>query len=143
MTDWRRVPKKLLDPSIIEQAPVDIDGASASVRDSADDEYLVGILSEQLNETQAENDRLKAQRSIEDVKAGMLETYGDRVYYFVMGYCIVVAFFLIISGYKNYTKFQLNDTILAIIAGSTAVAVIGLIGMVVSGLFGSSQKTRE
>jgi hypothetical protein len=143
MTDWRRVPKKLLDPSIIEQAPVDIDGAGISVRGSADDEYLVGILSEQLSETQAENDRLKAQRSIEDVKAGMLETYGDRVYYFVMGYCIVVAIFLIMSGYKNYTQFQLNDTILAIIAGSTAVAVIGLIGMVVSGLFGSSQKTRE
>jgi hypothetical protein len=65
----------------------------------------------------------------------MLKEYVDKVFNFVAVYCGVVAIFLFLCAMPG-DEFSLPESILAIIAGSTAVSVIGLIGLVITGLFG-------
>jgi hypothetical protein len=74
---------------------------------------------------------------IESVKARMLEPYVNEVFTFVAFYCGFVGIVLFRVGMK--IEFDLPETILAIIAGSTAVSVIGLIGLVITGLFGGKK----
>jgi hypothetical protein len=99
-------------------------------------------LAARLEEAEAENERLRGKQTVDEVKAGMMKPYADRVYWFVVGYCAVVAVILVFSGFR-VGGFGLSDTTLGIIAGSTAVSVIGLIGIVVSGLFGTGRLKKE
>ena len=123
------------DLTVIDNAPLEpsIDGDGELV----DDLYsYVGYLTDSLAEAEAEIERLKGKASYDDVRASMLEPFANKVFGFVAIYCVSVLALLLASGFAN-SGFRLSDTILAIVAGSTAVSVIGLIGMVVSGLFGS------
>jgi hypothetical protein len=113
------------DPSIIDRAPVDVAGNEAL---SAE----IGRLSDELDKALAENAKLND--SIDVVRARILEKYVNKVFVFVASYCGTVAVFLFLCGLR--AGFELPESILAIISGSTAVSVIGLIGLVVSGLFG-------
>lgn len=132
-----RVSKPPLDPAIVEGAPIE----PFDVRPDGDDRYLdvIGELAAELEARDAELNRLKGKKTVEEVRAQMLERYSDNVFWFVVIYCGVVGVMLLLAGFGAWTGFALSDAILGIIAGSTAVSVIGLIGMVVSGLFGSSK----
>jgi hypothetical protein len=101
---------------------------------------MVSYLSDSLSDKDAELERLKGQQTVEQVRATLLAPFSSKVYWFVVGYCAVVGIMLLLSGWKTSTGFTLSDTVLGIIAGSTAVSVIGLIGMVISGLFGIGRK---
>ncbi|MBW6522427.1 hypothetical protein KZ810_02855 [Sphingomonas sp. RHCKR47] len=129
--------KPRLDPSIIDSAPI----APTASEQGDDDSYLtvIGQLASELEARDAELARIAAKKTVDEVKAQMLERYSDNVFRFVVCYCIAVGCMLLLAGFHKHTDFELPDTILAIIAGSTAVSVIGLIGMVVSGLFGRSK----
>lgn len=74
----------------------------------------------------------------------MMEPYANRVYWFVVWYCIVVGLIIFANGLGYvggaHEPFKLSDMVVGIIAGSTAASVIGLIGIVVSGLFGATRK---
>lgn len=124
------------DPNVIDNAPLVV--ASGEFELTVDDLYnQLGELSDALAEAEAEVARLKAAQSVESVKAQLLEPYVKGVYRFVVGYCATVGGLLLLAGF-SLGGFTLPETILGIIAGSTAVSVIGLIGLVVSGLFGKS-----
>jgi hypothetical protein len=99
----------------------------------------IGYLTDQLAQTRAELDSLENKRTVEEVKASMIQPFADKVFCFVVVYCLAVGAFLIGDGFSN-NGFDLDESTIGIIAGSTAVSVIGLIGMVVSGLFGKSGK---
>jgi len=88
-----------------------------------------------LGDVEAENKRLKEEVSIDRVKALMMQPYADKVFNFMVGYCSVVGLIIVADGFGVH--FHLSDTVVSIIAGSTAVSVIGLIGIVVGGLFGA------
>lgn len=134
MTGLRPVSKTQLDPSIIGDAP--IEPAAESAKDGTEYLTVIGQLASELEEREAELIRLKGKKTVDEVRAQMLERYSDKVFCFVVLYCVAVGAMLLLAGFGDSTKFRLSDTILGIIAGSTAVSVIGLIGMVVSGLFG-------
>lgn len=142
MTVWRIVQKPTQrDPHLIDEAPLTL----PVERDSGDEDFyyeLASSLAAELESARAELVALQAKKTVDDVRAAMLEGYSNRVFWFVAMYCLVVGVFLMLAGWASVTRFHLSDTILAIIAGSTAVSVIGLIGMVISGLFGSSARTR-
>jgi len=129
------------DPSLIDSAPPETGVGSER---ASDDVYfhMVTSLASELDAANAELSRLKAKRTIEEVRAGMLEEYSNKVFWFVVFYCLVVGIMLVLAGWNDRTGFSLSDTILGIIAGSTAVSVIGLIGMVISGLFGGAASQR-
>lgn len=131
-------PLEPFDPTLIDNAPVEPDPLPAIVENEDYSVFsdIIGELSEKLAEAEAEIARFQGQQTVEQVKAGLLAPYSKRVFWFVVGYCAVVGIMLLLAGWGVATSFKLSDAILGIIAGSTAVSVIGLIGMVISGLFG-------
>ena len=64
----------------------------------------------------------------------MMRPYANRVFNFLVGYCLFVGAVVLLDGFK-YRGFDLSDGVLSVIAGSTAASAIGLVGFVVSGLF--------
>jgi hypothetical protein len=154
------------DPSLIDRAP--IEPAAPAVEAGLQDDLAAGIadklaaaelelkrlrgrstpaflgeVTDKLAAAELEVERMRTKMTVDDVRAAMLEGYSNRVFWFVVAYCVVVGVMLVASGWRAHTGFILSDAILGIIAGSTAVAVIGLIGMVITGLFGSSMRARS
>lgn len=130
--------KKPIELSDIDNAPVtaDLDG-DGQIDDFEELIQQIGGLTESLAAAEAEMARLKSTSDIEVVKARMLEPYVNKVFNFVAVYCGFVGIILFMCAMK--IEFELPETILAIISGSTAVSVIGLIGLVITGLFGSKK----
>lgn len=130
-----------LDLSVIDSAPVEPENLPAHMDEDLFGSYreMVGDLALQLDEAQAEIERLTGQQTVAQVKAALLAPYSKRVFWFVVSYCVVVAVMLFLAAWGETTGFKLSDAILGIIAGSTAVSVIGLIGMVITGLFASDR----
>ena len=132
--------RKPLDPAAIDRAPIVPDAEAGSEAYLA----IIGDLSAELEAKSTELEQLKARRSFEEVVAEMLRPYSDAVYWFVVCYCVAVGVFLLLAGFRSHTGFALSDTVLAVISGSTAISVIGLIGMVITGMFGvRSVKARK
>lgn len=134
------MPNKRPEAASVDSGPISADLDGDGVVDTW--EILaqeLGEMSDKLAETQAENDRLKAGPDIDAVRARMLEPYVNKVFNFVAAYCAIVAALLIAHGIKC-VGFALPETILAIISGSTAISVIGLIGLVITGLFGAKRR---
>lgn len=129
------------DSSIIASAPVEPNEIAARAVAEEDLRYpeLINELASALEEATAELAQLKGKQTVDDVKATLLAPYTNRVFRFVVGYCSIVGVMLLLAAWKSVTGFELSDAILGIIAGSTAVSVIGLIGMVITGLFGISR----
>lgn len=126
-----------VDSSVIGNAPTDIelgDGELSNALESAYNE--IGYLTDELAQTRAELEKVNGGLTIEQVKAGLIKPYANKVFWFVAVYCAAVGCFSIADG-NSQNNFDLAETTIGIIAGSTAVSVIGLIGMVISGLFGS------
>ncbi|WP_235046603.1 hypothetical protein, partial [Caulobacter vibrioides] len=86
----------------------------------------------------ADNEQRKGQQTYDSVRAEMMRPYADKVFGFLVGYCSFVGAVILMAGFK-YRGFTISDTVLGIIAGSTAASAIGLVGFVVSGLFGSAK----
>ncbi|WP_292623850.1 hypothetical protein [Novosphingobium sp. 17-62-19] len=129
-----------IDLSAIERAPIKVDEELDGVPEALAKAYEdLGVLADLLTEAEAEIEKLNAKATVDDIKAQMLQPYAEKVYGFVAIYCTGVFILLLASGQRN-GDFHLSDTVLSIISGSTAVSVIGLIGMVISGLFGVGKK---
>ena len=72
--------------------------------------------------------------SSEAARAQLIKPYAWAVLQFLCGYGAVVAALLFFQGFKT-AGFHLNDTVMGVIVGSTAVSAIGLVLTVVRGLF--------
>jgi len=141
--------KQMQEPSELRQADQSVIREAIAEEPSPDDgeegseiarcRNELSKMQSRLQESNAEGERLKAELlSADQVKAKMMEQYANKVFHFVCWYCIGVAVILLTN--RNALGTPLSDTVLAIIAGSTAVSVIGLIGIVVGGLFGIGQR---
>lgn len=134
---------KPIEPPAIDSSPIDVDVEGDQDADSLEralEEALeqIGDLTASLSAAEAQIERLDGKSDIEAVKARMLEPYVNKVFNFVAIYCGIVGAFLFLHALQ--IRFELPEPILAIIAGSTAVSVIGLIGLVITGLFGGKRK---
>lgn len=128
-----------LDPSVIGEAPITPDPQDFDQEESEFYIGLVGQLAAENDALRAENERLKAKRSYEEVQTSLMEPYANKVYLFLVSYCCFVGACLLLQGF-SLGGFRLSDTVMAVIAGSTAVSAIGLVGFVVSGLFKANSK---
>lgn len=127
-------PMQPFDPAIIGQAPIEPDPQDFTSEES--DYYLqmAGELAAENEALKAEVAALKGKVTYDDVRTRLMEPYAGKVFRFLIGYCVVVTAFLVAQGFSIW-GFSLPESVLAVLAGSTAAAAIGLVGFVVSGLF--------
>jgi hypothetical protein len=134
--------RPLRDPAIIDLAPVEPDPQDFNADQSAIFLKLVGQLSSEVEDLTAENARLTGQKTFDNVRAAMAEPYANKVFWFLVWYCVFVGIIILMNGFQT-GGFHISDVVLGVIAGSTAVAAIGLVGFVVSGLFGAKSPRSE
>ncbi len=81
------------------------------------------------------------EKDLEDQRSArkMRENFANSAFKYLSGYsisCLFLLFFEGISIPRNvYIHFNISDNVLLALVGSTAVSVLGLVGIVLSGLF--------
>lgn len=111
-----------------EAQPKDLDPT-----ESKNYEVMVSRLQSEVAELRAELDSEKARNAVSDVRAGLMQPYANKVFAFLCWYCTAVGLIIIVSA--AWPAFQVPELVQSIIAGSTTVSAIGLVGFVVNGLF--------
>jgi hypothetical protein len=127
-------PQPQFEPTIIQRSSIEPDSRDFDPEQSSAYLKLVGVLSEQNAALKAENDRFKGELDFDKVKAKLITPYANKVFYFLCTYCLGVFIILMKSG-SSTGSFTLPKEVLMVLSGSTAVAAIGLVGIVVQGLF--------
>ncbi|MGY8660935.1 hypothetical protein Q3C01_01035 [Bradyrhizobium sp. UFLA05-109] len=82
---------------------------------------------------------LRRSNNTHEILDSLLRPYANRSFIFMCGYCSIVALLIIACGFK-LGGFELPGSVLEVLAGSTAVTVIGLVGMVLTGIFVGARK---
>ncbi len=72
----------------------------------------------------------------------LIEPYARKSFTFMCVYCGVVALILLLDGCQ-VTGFKLPDEVLKYLVGSTATTVIGLVGMVLTGIFVGARRRED
>jgi hypothetical protein len=125
----------------------DLDRApSALPTTRSTDELDPQVLRKKFDELSVENFNLKDEifklrRSVNtsQILDSLLEPYARKAFWFMCTYSCVVCAMLIAAGLRLF-GFQLDAGVLQVLAGSTAVTVIGLVGMVLTGIFVGARK---
>ncbi|MDC1521867.1 hypothetical protein N8446_06080 [Planktomarina temperata] len=96
----------------------------------------VGLEDFQLKQTVAE---LEQKLRTKDILDGLIEPYAGRAFNFMCVYSGFVGSVLLLDSF-NISGFEMDPTVQAYLVGSTAVTVIGLVGMVLTGVFVGARK---
>lgn len=96
----------------------------------------VGLENFQLKQTVAELEQKLRTKGILD---GLIEPYAGRAFNFMCVYSGFVGSVLLLDSF-NISGFEMDPTVQAYLVGSTAVTVIGLVGMVLTGVFVGARK---
>lgn len=118
------------------------------------------LLNARLREVQTKNDHLldeqaqlrnrirdlEAQKRTAEALDELIKPYAEKAYIFMCSYSGVVAIFVALDGFETLFSgfglptFSLADGVLTTLVGSTAVTVVGLVGMVLTGIFVGARK---
>lgn len=82
----------------------------------------------------AEAGALRGRLASKEAIDGLLGPYSNKVYRFLCGYGAGSLGLLLLDGFA-YKGFALPETVMLAIVGSTAVSAIGLVGLVIRGMF--------
>lgn len=87
-----------------------------------------------------ENSKLRSHNGTRRLLDELIKPFATRSFLFMSIYCGTVGAILILHGFKASlfslkSEFSLPETVLNYLVGSTAVTVIGLVGMVLTGVF--------
>mgnify|MGYP001141673154 FL=1 len=96
----------------------------------------VGLENFKLKQTVAE---LEQKLRTKDILDGLIEPYAGRAFNFMRVYSGFVGSVLLLDSF-NISGFEMDPTVQAYLVGSTAVTVIGLVGMVLTGVFVGARK---
>jgi hypothetical protein len=83
----------------------------------------------------AENISLKGRLETKTAIDSLLGPYSNKVFTFLCFYGLVAFLLLLLNGF-HLGGFNLDPSVLKFIVGSTAVSAIGLVGLVIRGMFG-------
>ena len=95
-----------------------------------------GLENFHLKQTVAE---LEQKLRAKDILDGLIEPYAGRAFNFMCVYSGFVGSVLLLDSF-NISGFEMDPTVQAYLVGSTAVTVIGLVGMVLTGVFVGARK---
>jgi hypothetical protein len=79
--------------------------------------------------------KLKTKSILDD----MLKPYAGYAYKFMCSYSAFVGIILLMNGFGCF-KHPIADSVMQFLVGSTAVTVLGLVGMVLTGIFVGARK---
>ena len=96
----------------------------------------VGLENFKIKQTVAE---LEQKLRTKDILDGLIEPYAGRAFNFMCVYSGFVGSVLLLDSF-NISGFEMDPTVQAYLVGSTAVTVIGLVGMVLTGVFVGARK---
>lgn len=126
----------------------DIDAAPVSLPPPAKTDYEAGYhkLMERLTDVadeklrlQEENSKLKRLNATHEVLNRLIEPSATKAFSFMRMYSGAVGVLLVLSGFSVF-GFSLPEQVLVYLVGSTAATVIGLVGMVLTGVFIGARK---
>ncbi|MEO5805067.1 hypothetical protein [Devosia sp.] len=122
----------------IDTAPLSTDGDE--VQDAAYWREQHRRVAEEKAQLQASHDKLERRVRTTEILDDLIEPYAFRTFLFMCAYCGFVALAILAHGW-HWGGFILPNSVLDFLVGSTAVTVIGLVGMVLTGIFvGARQK---
>lgn len=136
---WRDVSEPSGGPVKIEdldRAPNALQVAPGAVDQNDFEAYRQKFteVSEENIALKTEIEALKNRVRTSEILDSLIAPYAERAFGFMCAYCAGVAFMLLLSG-GNVDGFHLDKEVLVLMVGSTAVTVIGLVGMVLTGIF--------
>lgn len=89
-----------------------------------------------------ERDKNRKKYEANEILNSLIEPYAGKAYWFMCSYCFIVAIMLLLHGF-SISNFTLPESVLQFLVGSTAVTVIGLVGMVLTGIFVGARRQRD
>ena len=96
-------------------------------------------VSSELTEVKQEFDTYQRRNRADDILNTLIEPYSKRIFYFMVAYCVFVGTFLSLTSLGCFSN-PVSDSVLNLLVGSTATTVLGLVGMVLAGIFSGARK---
>ena len=130
-------PDDKLTPAVIAKAPDSVEpqpDSGLSISSSHPIWILIRDLQVENENLKADNDRLSAESDIGIVKARLLKPLANRIFWFLAVYTGLVFAVIGLHGFRVW-EFTMPDSVLAVLAGTSLVSIVGLAGTMVSGLF--------
>jgi hypothetical protein len=99
------------------------------------------LATEAASDLEQETQDLEHQRALFDVQRHRQEqqkVYAEKTFQFVFGWIYMVVLLLVLDGFGSeyrYFRFHLSDHVLEVALGSTTLNVIGLLVIVLKGIF--------
>lgn len=136
------------DPKQPDISVDDIDTAPSYTPPSAADvsvsvgEYVQAIarISEENSSLKQELEETKAKVRTTEILDDLMKPYAKGAYIFMCSYSAFVGVFLLLNAFGCFKK-SVDPAVLEILVGSTAVTVIGLVGMVLTGIFVGARRS--
>ena len=91
-------------------------------------------LSQRYDTLKAEYDRLKASNNTISILNDLMKPSANKAFWYMFAYSGFVGLVLIMNGFGCF-KVGLDTEVLKFLVGSTAATVLGLVGMVLTGIF--------
>lgn len=137
------------DPPSLENLPTlsDLDNAPPAIPVSPGDVQVttedyankLAQVTEEKDRLYFENEKLKLNAETARTLNDLIKPFANKAFWFMCSYCAVVGLMVLFHGF-TLCGFSLPDSALNFLVGSTAAAVIGLVGMVLTGIFVGARK---
>lgn len=119
----------------IDNAPTTAVVSASDTPVTADDYRTAFVrLTEDCNSLREELDRTKKRVKTTEILDELIQPFAKKSFWFMCVYCGVVGLLLTLHGFTGIA-FSLPESVLQFLVGSTATTVIGLVGMVLTGVF--------
>jgi hypothetical protein len=96
-------------------------------------------LKDQLTELKAKLSEAQSNANTKAVLDKLVKPTADKAFWYMFGYSGFVGFLLLLNGFGCFV-IPLDPEVMKFLVGSTAVTVIGLVGMVLTGVFVGARK---
>ena len=135
-TDQARLAKSIIEKfGNLEAVKAAAKISSAEDTDPEKEQTLkITRIEEELAKQRLLNEGIKQDHKDQQANREMRFKYSRWVFYYLVGYSLVVALILFLAGF-GLCGFELDADVLKFLVGSTAAAAIGLVAAVTTGLF--------
>jgi hypothetical protein len=138
------MPSEHITVDDIDRAPGTIGQPQATpdMRNMSEALSEIGRLSSKVVELEIEYDRLLRANEAHAILNQLITPYASKTFWFMCIYCSFVGLVLLANAVGSF-KLPISDGVMQILVGSTAVTVIGLVGMVLTGIFVGARKRHD